>query len=549
MAGQDAGRRARQWFEKRGWHSRVALAYAGLVVLFAFAMAQFYNPGKGFTYLIAFGDERNIPVRLSKVNQMDFHIEQGSAGYDAQYYVQIAMDPSLHNQGLKRAVDSLAYRARRILFPAIAYVFGLGRPALIMEVYALENVVTWLLLAVLLLHWFPPSHWENFLRWAGVLASFGVCASLRNALVDGPSLMLIVTGLYLAEKQRPWWSTAVLAVSGLGKETNLLSGAALLPGFKAGGRAWLLAVARGALLVLPLGLWLVYIALQVGPAIDVGSQNFNRPFVAYFHKWAAVLQELPDVSWPGFSALWSLCLLVSLTVQLLFLLLRPRWELAWWRVGASFALLMIVLGDAVWEGYPGAAARVLLPMQVAFNVLVPSGRVWRWVLMAGNLTLFASPFMMSPPPLEGFVLAGNHALFANTEGQALKFQFSREGWYGFEGNRSLYWSWSKGNASHEIQNPHAFALGARLRFSMFCVGHRAIRVKLNGEEIWSVRLQERQTVAVSLSNLRLQPGRNVLSWETDEPPVAPRGDSRELSFVVQNLRLELREEPAAGAAK
>ena len=545
MVGQNAGRQARQWFEKRGWIPGVVAAYAGVVVLFVLAVTQFYNPSKGFTYLIAFGDERNIPVRLSKVNQMDFHVEQGAAGYDAQYYVQIAMDPSLQNHGLRRAVDSLAYRARRILFPALAYVFGFGQPALIMEVYALENVVTWFLLAVLLLHWFPPRHWENFLRWAGILASFGICVSLRNSLVDGPSLMLIVAGLYLAEKQKPWWSTAVLALSGLGKETNLLGGASLLPGFKAGGRAWLLAMLRGALLVLPLGLWLAYIAVQVGPVLDAGAQNFNLPFVAYAHKWAAVLQELPDVAWPGLNALWSLCLLVSLTVQLLFLLLRPRWDLAWWRVGCSFALLMIVLGDAVWEGFPGAAGRVLLPMQVAFNVLVPSGRRWRWLLLAGNLTLFASPFLLSPPPLEGFVLSASHALRANAEGQALKFQFSREGWYGFEGNRNLYWSWSKGNASQEILNPHAFALEARLRYSMFCLGHRTVRVKLNGEEVWSVRLRERQTVAVSLSGLRLQPGKNLLEWQTDEPAVTPPGDPRALAFVVQDLRLDLREAPPA----
>ena len=300
-----------------------------------------------------------------------------------------------------------------------------------------------------------------------------------------------------------------------------------------------------ALLVLPLGLWLAYIAVQVGPVLDAGAQNFNLPFVAYAHKWAAVLQELPDVAWPGLNALWSLCLLVSLTVQLLFLLLRPRWDLAWWRVGCSFALLMIVLGDAVWEGFPGAAGRVLLPMQVAFNVLVPSGRRWRWLLLAGNLTLFASPFLLSPPPLEGFVLSASHALRANAEGQALKFQFSREGWYGFEGNRNLYWSWSKGNASQEILNPHAFALEARLRYSMFCLGHRTVRVKLNGEEVWSVRLRERQTVAVSLSGLRLQPGKNLLEWQTDEPAVTPPGDPRALAFVVQDLRLDLREAPPA----
>lgn len=548
MSGREAVRRVRSWFLQRGLHPEVSLAYVVIVLALLGAMTQFYSPGKGFSYLIAFGDEREIPVRLSKVNQIDVHVEQGSAGYDAQYYVQIAMDPSLQNQGLRHAVDNLAYRARRILFPAVAYVLGFGQPVAILQVYALLNVLTWLILAALLLHWFPPVHWGNFFRWAGVLGSLGICTSLRNALVDGPSLLLITAGLYLAETRRPWWSTAVLAISGLGKETNVLAGTALIPGFRAGGRAWLLVAVRGILVGLPLALWLAYIASAVAPSMDAGQRNFSAPLAAYFHKWSVVLAELPDVAWPGLGAFWGACVLVSLSAQFLFFVLRPRWEQAWWKVGLSFSLLMLVLGDAVWEGYPGAACRVLLPMQVAFNVLVPSGgRFWRWVLLAGNLTLFASPFALQPPPVNGYVLGGNHALFTNDQGQSFKLQFSRDGWYGFEGNRSLYWSWTRGTASQEIFNPHAVALDARLRFSTFCLGHRTIRVKLNGEEIWSVRMQERQTVTASLSTLRLKPGRNLLEWETDAPPVNPSGDPRSLAFVVQNLELDLRQkavEPA-----
>jgi len=59
--------------------------------------------------------------------------------------------------------------------------------------------------------------------------------------------------------------------------------------------------------------------------------------------------------------------------------------------GASYAVLMIFLGDAVWESYPSAAARVLLPMTVAFNILVPRGKWWPILLVVGNLGVLASP--------------------------------------------------------------------------------------------------------------------------------------------------------------
>jgi hypothetical protein len=534
------------WFARRKLDPGVTLAYAGAGVLFLVVLSQFYIPGKGFSYLIAFGGNQE-DVRLSKVRKLDYYIQRASSGYDAQYYVQIAMDPSLQNTQLKQAVDTLPYRARRILFSATAYLFGGGKPPAILQVYALQNAVCWLALAVVLLHWFPPRDWDNFFRWLGVLFSLGLCVSLRNALIDGPSLLLITLGLYLGDKGRPWWSAAVLAVSGLGKETNLLGAASLLPGVKSDRRTWALAMLRGALIAVPLVLWLCYLSFKLGPVLDAGVRNFGWPFMAYIHKWQQVMAELPDVGWPNPGSLWAILILISLTVQFVFLICRPQWEQAWWRVGLSFAILMIFLGDAVWEGYPGAASRVLLPMQLAFNVLVPAGRWWRIVLIAGNLTLLAAPFELQPPAIEGYVMGGNSSLFSTTSGRAMSLQYTT-GWHSLEGSRSFFWCWTRGDAAQKIQNPHSFPVKARLRFSLFAAGHRTIRLKLNGEEIWQTTMGENQLITASLSAVRVPPGENLLEWQTDAPPVLIYGDPRELAFVVQNLRFDvLREWPAEPA--
>ena len=521
----------------------MAAAYAGTVALFFAVVAQFYIPGKGFSYLIAFGGNQE-QGRLSKVRKLDYYVQRASSGYDAQFYVQIAMDPSLQNTALKRAIDSLPYRARRILFPAIAHVLGGGDPAAILQVYALLNAFCWLILATLLLHWFPPRDWDCFLRWFGVLGALGVCLSLRNALIDGPSLLVVATGVYLLEKGRPWWSTLVLGLAGLGKETNLLSASSLLPDFKSGPRAWAMAILRGLLVVLPLALWLYYLAVRLGPAMDAGARNFDWPFVAYAHKWRQVLTDFPDLSWTNFGPLTSMLMLISLTVQLGFLVLRPNWEKAWWRVGLSFAVLMIFLGDAVWEGYPGAASRVLLPMQLAFNVLVPVGRGWRLLLLAGNLSMLASPFEMQPPSSEGYVLGGNSALFRAGDGQSVNLQYGK-GWYGAEGSRGFFWTWAQGSATQEIRNPHPFVLRTRLNFSIFTAGHRSVSLKVNGEELWATRFGENQLMTVSLSAVYLQPGENHLEWITDAPALKLSSDPRELAFVVQNLHLDVLREKNA----
>ncbi len=57
------------------------------------------------------------------------------------------------------------------------------------------------------------------------------------------------------------------------------------------------------------------------------------------------------------------------------------------RQPAAALALAAVLGPALWEGRPPAAARILLPMTFAFNVVLPRRGRWRWpVLVLGNLT-------------------------------------------------------------------------------------------------------------------------------------------------------------------
>ncbi len=533
----------RQWladfWRSRGLSRPVAIIYVVLALLFALAVSQFYIPGKGFTSLIAFGDQQES-VRLSKVRRVDYYVERFSSGYDAQFYAQIAMDPSLKNQGLPRAVDSLPYRARRILFCATAYLFGLGDPARILQVFALQNAVSWLLLGVLILHWFPPTGWSNLLRWSGVMFSLGVCASVRNALMDGPSLLLIALGVFLLEKKRPWASTAVLALSGLGKETNLLGGSILLPETRTNWKGWGLAVLRGVLVAAPLLLWLVYITYQVGPVTDVGRRNFDLPFLAYVAKWREVAADWAGLRMEFFAPVYGVLIMISLTVQFLFLVLRPQWTKAWWRIGVCFALLMVFLGGAVWEGFPGAASRVLLPMQLAFNVLVPNGRKWLAVLLAGNLTLVSAPYMLQSPPSEGYMIAGNTSLRTSETGRIVRVDFSPE-WYGAEQSGANYWCWSPGSASVIVQNPHPVPLQARLRFSLTAKGSRAIWVRVNGAEAWRASLSDEDTVAVSLARVSLAPGANRIEFVTDVPPVAVQYDERLFSFSLTDFRIDLQE--------
>ncbi|MFM1851993.1 MAG: hypothetical protein RIS54_1677 [Verrucomicrobiota bacterium] len=545
----------RRWWEylrARQISPAVLAGYVVMVLLFGAAFSRYHIPDKGFSYLVAFGGRQPYQP-ISALKDLDYHVQADSFGYDAQYYVQIAMDPTLTDPELPGAIDNLPYRARRILFSWVAYALGGGEPARILDVYVLENAVAWLLLAVLLLHWFPPRTWGNWLRWSGVLYSFGMAVSVRNSLVDGPSLLLIAAGVLLVEKNKPWLAAAVLGLAGLGKETNLLGAAALgrpedlgkilrRPGL----------ILRGALAALPLALWLWYIDQMVAPAANAGARNFAAPLAGWMQKAHDVWTEAvnPDTWALGVlqnGTFWSLLMLVALTVQFLYLVLRPQWRQAWWRVGVTFAVLMLVLGDAVWEGYPGAASRVLLPMQLAFNLLVPATPRWWPVLLLGNLTLLSAPAALQPPPGDGYAITTGAELARSGEGGKLRIAFSPE-WHETERQSDHYWRWSRGSATMTVMNPHGFPLEAEIEFILSALQEREITVRgPDNEVLWQGGIRDEVT-RVRLAVVRLAPGPTTLHFQTDDTRAAAQHDPRRLAFCLKDCTIRLQPGPAEGAA-
>jgi hypothetical protein len=370
--------------------------YVATVVVFLASLVQYYQRNTGFTTLISFGDQFE-KTRLPAVIEVPHFVHYQSPGYDGQFYAQLAVEPLLRNRRLERAIDSPSYRARRILFSWTAYLFGLGRPAWILKIYALQNIVAWLLLAWILLRWLPPSAPRNALAWIGCLFGVGLIYSVRFALTEGPGVLLVALAVIAIERGRPWLASGLMALVGLGRETNVIAGGLLVDRVP---RRWpdALGVAtRGALMVAPFAAWFLYVRSVFPPLAASDAANFAAPFSGYLSKWEFTLTQLQASGWWGSWARFNLAALVSLTVQAAFLLARREWGSAWWRAGVPYALLMPLLSYPIWEGDPGAIVRVVLPMSVAFNVLVVRSR-WFWPLViAGNLTVVHGIHMIRVP--------------------------------------------------------------------------------------------------------------------------------------------------------
>ena len=364
------------------------LVYVAALVTFAVSILSFYNSGTGFTSLIRFGDQFQEQA-LPAIQEAPHFVEENSFGYDGQWYAQLAVTPLLRAPGLRHALDSAPYRSRRILFSWTAFILGLGQPRWILEVYALQNVVAWFLLSWLVLRWLPPVDLRNLVCWGGCLFSYGLVSSVTSSLTDGPSLLLILLGIAAIERQRVVTACVVFGFSGLARYTNLLGAAAFAQSsiWRRRGpfRQLVMVVAVAA----PLLLWWFYLTWVFGSPSLGATGNLQPPLTGYLQKWIVTTTELEAAGWTG-PFKYSLFALVSLTVQVLYLASRTAWHEPWWRVGVTYGVLMIFLGDIVWAGYPGSAARILLPMTFAFNLCLPaySPRRWFWPLcILGNLTV------------------------------------------------------------------------------------------------------------------------------------------------------------------
>jgi len=367
---------------------RIHAPYAATVVVFLVAIGGFYDEVLGFTSLIHFGAEFEttaVPALRAQPHAFD-----GPYGYDGQFYAQLALDPLARDPAVEGAMDTFAYRARRVLFSVTAYLLGLGRPAWILQAYALQNVVCWLGLAWLLLRWLPPSTVRNYVAWFACLWGYGLIASVEGAMLEGPSLLLLALAMLALERGRSWTTAAILGLAGLGRETNILGAVALLNRVP---DSWNAAsdLARKAVVILaPLLLWLAFL-LVTHPTLFVygtGGANFAAPLTGYAGAVSATVSTLRVEGWQSW-AIFELLALVSLTVQAVFLGVRRQWTSPWYRVGLAHVALMLVLGPEVWES-SRAFARVLLPMNVAYNLLLPRGRAFWPLAMAGNLSVIHS---------------------------------------------------------------------------------------------------------------------------------------------------------------
>jgi hypothetical protein len=517
-----APRGALSGWARRLWRVRYLVLYVAVAASVPLALRCAYDARTGFTSLIWFG-ERFAGARLGRLAEVPLYTFTGWDGYDGQFYAQVAVAGNPLDPELAPALDSAGYRARRALLPIAAHVAGLGRPAWVIQIYALSNFVCWLLLAVLLARWwFPPTDFGNLLRWAGTLFGTGTLVSVTRSLTDVPALLVIAIGARCLERHRSRVAALLFAVAGFVRETSVLAVAALIPvaGTPNRGRR---ALRAAALVIAPTAIWVGVLALRYGQT--AGARNFAPPLVEVAAKARAIAAAWRVHGFSG-AVRGELCAVIALLTQVGFMLARPRPRDAWWRLGTPFALLVLVLGEAVWEGDPSAATRAVLPLTLAFNVLVPRNLRGLALLVAGNLTLVSAPRILDLPTSEQTVFA---------RGVAVRYA---AGWHAVEHLDERAWRWASGAvpAVIRVRNPTRDALPVTLELGIRSVVDRQIAIRAPGSEI-RVQVPPSYRAAVRIGPFTIPPGDTDVTFATSEPPwVEPSAGGRSLTLSVEELR-------------
>lgn len=371
----------------QGWR----LAAAVVVIGFLATVASYYDRTTGLTAFLSL-PANSHDYELPVVQAIPHTHNEVDVGYDGQFYAQMAVDPLLRNPDIDRAMDKPAYRAHRILLSWVAWLAGAGDPARAIYAFAWINVVVWLALAWVLTTWCRPHDARTFTLWAGVLVTHGLLMSVRNALTDGPSVLLTALAVLAADRGRPWISALVTGVSGLARETNVAAGVVLVRRLRRDPRSWL-AVAGGLLVcVLPLALWVDYLRSIYLDATFVGGGHITMPLAGLSWKVRMTWGELATAGLTVRSVASS-TVLVALAAQAGVVVwctwLRHRGAavpVSWLLVTWPFLLLGLTAHRVVWDGSPGAITRVVLPLTVGVNMLLAARpeAPW-WLIAAANL--------------------------------------------------------------------------------------------------------------------------------------------------------------------
>jgi hypothetical protein len=114
----------------------------------------------------------------------------------------------------------------------------------------------------------------------------------------------------------------------------------------------------------------------------------------------------------------------------------------------------------------------------------------------------------------------------------------REGWYGFEGDSTHNWRWSRGDVSIVLHNAEPDSRTVRLQFSLSALKSRRVTIAGSSGTIYEQPIiGGAPPVPVTLT-VTLSQGENELRFSSDQEAELPgNGDVRKMAYAVHNFEI------------
>lgn len=200
-----------------------ALALAALLYS-AFLAARLHRTHYDFSAFITAGD---VFVDAS-ATPSPIAVLPNSDGYDGQFYYRLALDPFTDQQtafGVR--IDTPPYRQQRILYPLLAALLSLGRPAAVPVALIGVNYLALCGMAWLGGHY--ARHLGAHALWGTAFAFFpGFLLSLSRDTVEIVAAFFLLAYVHCMSRGRPYLAGACLVLAVLAKETALIAAGGLL---------------------------------------------------------------------------------------------------------------------------------------------------------------------------------------------------------------------------------------------------------------------------------------------------------------------------------
>lgn len=302
---------------------------ATMAILAAVVLLLSLRFGGNVTGFFRIGDVLPLPPSLPKDEAL---VHRGEIGYDGQFFLTLAYDPLLRREGTLAALDSPRYRARRILYPALAHLIALGSPRAIPWALVFLNVASAIsLVGLLSFGMLRETPW----RALGALAFQGLWVCLTVSPADLMALAFLVAALGFYGTRKAAGAAVCLLFAALTRETYLLH-AALFAGLSLRERRWreALRIAAGQL---PTVAWNAWVMLRVPAGGSAVRENFGLPFAGVGEAVLKLLREDPTgkLLYEGL----SLALLLGVAAAMAWALVRG--PLAAW-CAVPFLILLAI---------------------------------------------------------------------------------------------------------------------------------------------------------------------------------------------------------------